>query len=303
MCGKRFKESTHLRKHLYTHTGERPHYCTLCDKGFQTSSDLKRHKRTRVHQERVEQLKSCGEGSPPGGSASDPNANPDFNRWVDDDDDEDDQDGSRDHNKVHLKGGVNSTAQQLLTSITQPVSMVSANGQQMESTIDMKALGGGVQTGGSNSNSSSAPLTVPVSSSWNTDSAASTTHYDLKDLTSNSGSNDVDMNALMQQHNDHAPVTTTSSASMPSIVDLHQHHHDVHQRQQQQLLQQQLDHHSGGQMFLQEQQYQEIATTSQDLSVHKKDMKGSMDSPPGGHDEEERLTVVEDEESSSNPVV
>ena len=35
--------------------GERPHYCSLCNKGFQTSSDLKRHKRTRVHQERVEQ--------------------------------------------------------------------------------------------------------------------------------------------------------------------------------------------------------------------------------------------------------
>ena len=50
MCGKRFKESTHLRKHLYTHTGERPHYCALCSKGFQTSSDLKRHKKTRVHQ-------------------------------------------------------------------------------------------------------------------------------------------------------------------------------------------------------------------------------------------------------------
>merc|ERR1739847_14422 len=60
MCGKRFKESTHLRKHLYTHTGERPHFCKLCGKGFQTSSDLKRHKRTRVHQEKVEQVAAAG---------------------------------------------------------------------------------------------------------------------------------------------------------------------------------------------------------------------------------------------------
>jgi uncharacterized membrane protein YgaE (UPF0421/DUF939 family) len=139
-------------------------------------------------------------------------------------------------------------------------------------------------------------LTVPVSSSWSTDGNSSTTHYDLKDLSA-AGANDVDMNALIQHHSDVTPVTTTS-ASMPSIVDMH-HHHDVHQRQ---LLQQQ-QHLGQQQMFLHEQQYQEMPTSSQDLSLHKKvDMKGTMDSPPGGHDEEERLTVVEDEESSSNPV-
>merc|ERR1719369_919636 len=80
MCGKRFKESTHLRKHLYTHTGERPHYCHLCTKGFQTSSDLKRHKRTRVHQERIEQLNS-GRLSDNDGAPMDTNA--EYNRWTD----------------------------------------------------------------------------------------------------------------------------------------------------------------------------------------------------------------------------
>ena len=271
-------------------SGERPHYCTLCDKGFQTSSDLKRHKRTRVHQERVEQLKAEGGA----GDTSNPdNSNNDFNRWVDDDDEDDDV--SRDKVVHHMKSNVNSTAQQLLTNITQPVNIVNANGQSIESTIDLKALGG--QPGGGNQGGSmpSAPMAVPVSTSWTTDAGTSSAghgHYDLKDLSS-SAANDVDL--LIQHHNSVA-TTTTTSASMPSIVDLHHHHHqDVHQRQ---LMQHQQ------QIFLHEQQFQDIPTSSQDLTLKKVgvvvgDIKGAMDSP---HDEEERLTVVEDDESSSNPV-
>jgi hypothetical protein len=85
MCGKRFKESTHLRKHLYTHTGERPHYCSLCSKGFQTSSDLKRHKKTRVHQERVDQ---AGSGPPT-------DVNLDYNEWSENGTDDKDLDPNR----------------------------------------------------------------------------------------------------------------------------------------------------------------------------------------------------------------
>jgi len=85
MCGKRFKESTHLRKHLYTHTGERPHYCSLCSKGFQTSSDLKRHKKTRVHQERVDQA----------GNAPPTDVNLDYNEWSENGTEEKDLDLNR----------------------------------------------------------------------------------------------------------------------------------------------------------------------------------------------------------------
>ena len=80
-CTFRFKESTHLRKHLYTHTGERPHFCALCSKGFQTSSDLKRHKKTRVHQEKVEQ---AGQNAIAATAAQpQPDLNLEYNDWTD----------------------------------------------------------------------------------------------------------------------------------------------------------------------------------------------------------------------------
>ena len=86
----------------------------------------------------MEQLKS-GEGTTPSGSVVDGGAgdtsnvdasNAEFNRWVD----EEDEQELRSHKHMKGGGGVQSTAQQLLTSITQPVSMVIANGQQVNNT-------------------------------------------------------------------------------------------------------------------------------------------------------------------------
>ena len=110
----------------------------MCNKGFQTSSDLKRHKRTRVHQERVEQISQSGGVIP-----------------ADDDDEDDPADADVNNSGWSEEGGVaqqpgaaassvaavapgtttvtgtiaaagqkDAVAQALLSSITQPVASV-----------------------------------------------------------------------------------------------------------------------------------------------------------------------------------
>ncbi|XP_035791717.1 zinc finger protein 239-like [Anopheles albimanus] len=49
-CGKCFKQTTHLRNHLLTHTGIRAHGCEFCAKRFALAGDLRIHRRIHTQE-------------------------------------------------------------------------------------------------------------------------------------------------------------------------------------------------------------------------------------------------------------
>ena len=58
-CGKEFHQSSHLRRHILTHVGQRPYACDICDQTFTQTSSLNRHLAVHSGDKKKHECESC----------------------------------------------------------------------------------------------------------------------------------------------------------------------------------------------------------------------------------------------------
>ena len=61
VCEKLFREKSKLSRHMFVHTGERPHKCGHCEKAFSVDYNLKTHLRIHTGEKPFKcKFSSCG---------------------------------------------------------------------------------------------------------------------------------------------------------------------------------------------------------------------------------------------------